>query len=1567
MADIGEAPDLPIPEGQAELSSMADKGVPAPDILSYKTHVSQTLANGGVPLHGPNSIAAYWGDEKPPAPKTVAAGASNVSGAAAVSPDQGKSILSDPINYLGAALGTAVDGLKAYGSTDYGAAVNRGQAAAGASFSAGLAELNANKPVAQDTGGDASGQVDPFTALGHMGMATYDFSSAAFQEVWAPVGAAINAAANPVAAKVTLPGAPGFKINAGPLGSVQGDPTQSTKLPQDWTGDTVGLVAGFALGGDHSLPPAVIPEATRYTAMEATHAGELKVGPAGIVDHHLNPTVASTPPVAGIRDAIPTYNDFGTQAAKLVNNAVDVKSLKAVSHNLQQVWVNTGIHPADAVAMAEKDPVYRDELFHQTISGETVAPHFQAFKPPQPEPYVKPGATPAEGAMSDEDLMRSLEGSGANALGPVTHANGGVRAEGTFQIEPYTARQYMGADFDMSTLRDPAVNKHVADIILADLHRRYNGNQEAMAIGYNAGPGRADKWVANTEGAGTRLEAVRDNNLRSGWRYTTVATARDERWLPLETQQYVARARYKLGGGKEPEGVVHDGGPHVTTPDGTTPVQGGLPGEREPYEFEAPETEEPTEEPVIDRVDVHTGKSVFVGEASGGAATAWGLDRPYGDAEDEILSNIGEQKDLPSPKGLGAYDRFVGAVMDRNQPAKALSDDLLKRGDLDPDDYNLYDAYGQVTKSPYRAQIAAGATEHGGGAIDWDPEKKEWTVDKDVPTARTAIASALKNGGSTQGLMAWLLARRTMVLEVNRKINSGFNVGAASRMMADDDARAMYQDAADQWDAYNHGVMKYAVKSGWKSQAEADAIEGAGAWVSMRALRGDETSFKLPDKGFVIGNPLKRMRGKNGQIVDPLVASLDNNMQIFRAADINLATHELVSHAEANPEFAATFGLQKVGGAKLPDLDDIDNELKKYGFDPDDEETMDKARQAFGSIIGERQDALMGKQQFAYYRDGVKEIWSTSSPELANMIKGSSAIQANMITRIAKDISALVRVGIEAPVDFAIRAGAGHQFVQWINNKLHPPPMYTGLNGLLKNMGMHDLFLEAAANGAMGTSLIDMDKDSLYDTMGKILTDNGTLDHVPNDVGQYKAKTLAWNRGEGDSPSILSHATDLLEKGGDLAINGRLSPVRLSRAVQERLDQGNRTGLYTQGRAAGYSKAKAGANAAYAGIDYTNGGSNSIISAWSQMVPFMRPSLLYTKNALDAIERNPAAYITMATVAVTIPKVALFALNMYADSIPKGQPGYVPDADKYANLPNWEKLYYYITPPIDGQRIKMRMPAFAGFTFGAVPEAIMQGVYEHDPVQFMDLFQSWMRDTFPPMIPPLLQAPTELATGHNLDTFQPLVPSSLANAYAELEQTPSSSVAAKAVSRLVSPPLRAMGVPMKLSPIVIDHVTGGWLGETGSAIDQAVNAATDRPGPPTDIATIPFVHGFLLSHPGLNGQVLDDYYKEKAVFDSQAANKAAIKKERIQEDDPNADGSMVPDAIRYSEADKRLDAISKTEARMRLQLWAINDNPHMSDDEKLTQGTNITNIALQLAHNATLQMRQFEHDHPVKN
>lgn len=89
------------------------------------------------------------------------------------------------------------------------------------------------------------------------------------------------------------------------------------------------------------------------------------------------------------------------------------------------------------------------------------------------------------------------ESRGRNVQGPVitAGANKGDRAQGASQVMPLTLRD---PGFGVTPARDNSpeeverVGREYRDAMTA----RYNGDLEAAAIAYNAGPGNADKWLA---------------------------------------------------------------------------------------------------------------------------------------------------------------------------------------------------------------------------------------------------------------------------------------------------------------------------------------------------------------------------------------------------------------------------------------------------------------------------------------------------------------------------------------------------------------------------------------------------------------------------------------------------------------------------------------------------------------------------------------------------------------------------------------------------------------------------------------------------------------------------------------------------------------------------------------------------------------------------------------------------------------------------------------------------------------------------------------------------------------
>lgn len=283
----------------------------------------------------------------------------------------------------------------------------------------------------------------------------------------------------------------------------------------------VGAVAGPVAGKAGSLvadtaAPAFAPTVARATTFAATATGVQ----------------------AGLDGKAPDLQDFGVAAVTALGmegaahlaptGKLTLKPAgQTVNDNSQTIYRQTGIPPWQQAHDAKGDPVLDQEMKTQDVNGDPVTPKFNSQRPPEHPPFKASGSTGEEGngewghaqvAAHVEELLpqiRGLERSGDNAISP-------KGAVGRYQIEPGTARQY---GFDPSKLTDPAYNETVARTVLGDLSRRFHGDTEAVLVAYNAGPGRAFRFI------------------RDG---------RDTSELPTETQNYLIHAGFGGKGGKPP-------------------------------------------------------------------------------------------------------------------------------------------------------------------------------------------------------------------------------------------------------------------------------------------------------------------------------------------------------------------------------------------------------------------------------------------------------------------------------------------------------------------------------------------------------------------------------------------------------------------------------------------------------------------------------------------------------------------------------------------------------------------------------------------------------------------------------------------------------------------------------------------------------------------------------------------------------------------------------------------------------------------------------------------------------
>lgn len=1390
MADTGISKPYSDPPGVAKAQQLKAAGFSDAEVSAWASKQSQTLAAGGFK---PSEIDAYWGSQTPES----AIISNHVQNNLALNASEHAKVATNPAEAFHAGWDVSVSGLAL--NRKLPSLVQNPNAGVFSRVMAGVGQFAGDAPasVAGFFGGAAAGAAVP--GVGETGIS----------EV---VGAGFGMGATPEAGRQVLLDA--YKAGDGRIKTWQD--AVHVIASSLWDTTKAGIVGGV-------------------TNVVGGKAGEiaLKAGASTLVSGGVNAAAqvaAATGTGAALDGHVPDARDFtaaalltlGLHSAGAVKSAFGSDAAARVQHNMETLYRQTGVPPWEAAERADRDPVFKQELYGQDPNGDPVTPQFRNVAPDEPPPYtpktqasglmeehqagwIQPGTmrdvtppkkgpfTPSANAEPEPQkalpaatatqvyandvphakaLLASLEGSGDNAVSP-------AGAIGKYQIMPATARQYMGNDFDVKTLFDPAVNSAVADRIVADLYKRYNGDMNAIAIAYNAGPRRAGEY--QKAGPGSALEAIPDKTMRGGIRYESHPSAKDESFLPSETQRYLANERRK-GGGPLPPGGGGEGPPPEYPSFSDEGGAGGSGGGGEPPKPPA----------------------TIAGEDPEEVRKSFWSKQTDDTLRDEILRNVGEQ---PNPNGkLMNMDRILGQFVSELTPARRIDDRLIKAGEMDRTrDLGAEDMFRQTYASDTRAGVFVRYGAVDPITLDIKPGSK---------SIMDAVAAVKEDGGDMDGWTAYMLARRT-VDKAAQGVKTGFNPAATEAYATRPEQVAKYQRATDIFNEVTYSVLEYSRDSGVHSQAQIDDMQRHNpAYISMRRIMGDDEAFSGSGRGFQARDSLHRMEGgSNRQIVDPIRATLDNIRLIVKMADRNRAIGHIIGQMERGE-------IENPGLTKLEDSQTIKNTdesvFEPYGLPPEYAAHGDnggpKLSDVYGPELAEKTAKSLGPNVFTYIRNGVVEHWRASSPELADLMrKADGPGQANIVMKTFETFAKVERAGIVYSADFPVRNVLRDQITTFVNDPLHPPPFITWLRGISHVVGQTDTFKDVVAKGGLGSSMVDMDLNWFARDMDKVFQETGTWDGVANAVKH---------------------------------------PLEFFQVIAEKLDAASRVGYFLHAQDKGVEPIKAATMSRKAYLDFAERGTAQVANQLSRIIPFFRPTLLGFKQFGEALAERPASTLAYATAAISLPTIALYALNYLQDQ-------FLPEDRKYANMPRWVKDNYFVTPEIAGARIKLRYPQEAGTVFGGMVTRMLDTFVEHDKHAFEGWANSFLQNYLPPLMPPLTQTPIEVATNHSFFTGQQLIPGSMEKASGYMQYTPNTSETGKALSRALGPPgLNVLG----FSPIQFDQFVKGWTGALGQGALRALDIPFHPSKKPWEVADLPFAGSFFTRNPGISAQPIQTFY-----------------------------------------------------------------------------------------------------------
>lgn len=624
-------------------------------------------------------------------------------------------------------------------------------------------------------------------------------------------------------------------------------------------------------------------------------------------------------------------------------------------------------------------------------------------------------------------------------------------------------------------------------------------------------------------------------------------------------------------------------------------------------------------------------------------------------------------------------------------------------------------------------------------------------------------------------------------------------------------------------------------------------------------------------------NPIRRIKGGDEEIVDPLESIIKNYYQYTAIAEKNRVLKNFVDEATKMDGLGGL--VEKVDTPmqmRQFTLEDLRSTLEKQGVKTD-ELDMDTVVKLF-----QPSNVIPGKDNIiSIFRDGKREFYQLD-PDLYRAVTAMDNDQMGTLMRIANFPTRLLRAGVVNTLEFWLRNMWRDQFEAAIKSKNGYIPWYDmvrGIGHVLRRSETFDQFMAAGGAQSLRTSL---DRKYL----------------------------------QGDLRSILSRSMK------DKAMNVIKNPLEAMRALSELSEMGTRIGEFS--RSMQRNPTPEGIrNAALDArdlIDFSRSGTvgknvNKISAFWNAQVQGLdktRRMFMNKKQAPKVLAKSLAL--------ITGPTWALYEYNK--------------DDPRYQELAQWDKdLFWHFW--VGDTHYRLPIPFELGVMFKVIPERIMSMTSgEEEPFR---QFGKTLHDTFYPAVSIQLLEPWIQAYANKNFMGTPIVPRREESLNPEDQAGPYTSTVAKAIARI--PGIRDNEFTDEVlgSPRKVDHIINGYFGSLGKYSTQLIDKGLEKSGvinpppkPKTGLEDSPFFKAIIGRTLSGNTDSVDKFY-ERLDDLTREKNRAEKRRNPFEEAGElkklqrvSKRMSEVSKQIREIQADPNMPSEEKTEKIQELNLISTN-------------------------------------------
>ncbi|SOD41311.1 LPD38 domain-containing protein [Nitrosovibrio sp. Nv4] len=882
---------------------------------------------------------------------------------------------------------------------------------------------------------------------------------------------------------------------------------------------------------------------------------------------------------------------------------------------------------------------------------------------------------------------------------------------------------------------------------------------------------------------------------------------------------------------------------------------------------------------VKDVVEQGRGSSGFKGKQQGVEDVDYASDSTA-KARDDVLGKISVGGH--NPKDPLSFERLYTMVIDDLNPIReAVKEASNGKLPTSQDPYQL----ARLTRGTFGK--ADQMLEHGTFRFDSYRNNGE---------SLKAILDPVKD--DLNAVRAYAAAKRSLELD-GRGIKSGIDLAAAKEVV--NSAGVKYEPILKGMVDYQNRLAEYLKDSGVISDKALEAMKAANKdYVPFfRVLDGGEVGGTTSGRGLTTKDPVKKIKGSERVIVDPIESIIKNTYLYISLAERNAVGAKFIEMANKSgrPEdfyvpsessestvLATAPGTSIALKATTP-VDHATAEfLRQHG--------LSEAAPELGEFVSAAK-SVTGADEIAVFTNGKRKLYKVD-PEVAKAFKAADSETVGILTKILAVPAQTLRAGSVLSPDFMMRNLVRDQSSAFVLSKAGYLPVFDMVKGAMSIAKRDEHFQNWLKSGGANSALVAVDRRYLQEHIFKLSGDTGLA-------------SRAWNVAK--------------------------SPLEILRISSELIEDSTRLGEFR--RAAGTDTSKANIQAAGMAsrevtLDFARIGSK--MRAMNMISAFLNAHVQGLDRTVRAFKENPVASTVKTGASITLPSILLYMANK--------------DDHRWNEIPRWQKDLFWIIMT-DEHVYRIPKPFELGIIFGSIPERVMESYFNDNPDAFKDMENTISQAFLPNMIPTAAAPVIEQFSNRSLFSGNPLIPSHMEGILPEYQYNDYTTETTKALGALIGsfPGLKKKSISDEdtliggtaralTTPVLIENYLRAWSGGLGVYALQIADKGLRESGvlpdpekPAATLADIPVIKAFVVRYPSGTAQSIQDFY------DTYSERKKSF--ETIRRKAAEGDVEAVEKTMAFDKnAMVQLDGVKETLTEHSKLIRLIHKNPDIPGDEK---------------------------------